>query len=76
MKKNVFSGVPVCHDFKGVLKRKMRTVTWTKIAGGGAEESFHPRLKAKLKLLWGCVRATRSLHDEVPVIYILAFILL
>ena len=38
MKKNVFSGVPVCHDFKGVLKRKMRTgiwVTWTKIVGGG-----------------------------------------
>ena len=38
MKKNVFSGVPVCHDFKGVLKRKMRTgirVTWTKIGGGG-----------------------------------------
>ena len=84
MKKNVFSGVPVCHDFKGALKGKMRTgiwVTWTKIVGGGgegggAEESFHPRLKAKLKLLWGCVRATRSLHDEVPVIYILAFILL
>ena len=38
MKKNVFSGVPVCHDFKGVLKGKMRTgiwVTWTKIVGGG-----------------------------------------
>ena len=65
MKKNVFSGVPVCHDFKGGPK-----------GGGGGEESFHPRLKAKLKPLWGCVRATRSLHDEVPVIYILAFILL
>ena len=38
MIKNVFSGVPVCHDFKGVLKGKMRTgiwVTWTKIVGGG-----------------------------------------
>ena len=38
MKKNVFSGVPVCHDFKGALKGKMRTgiwVTWTKIVGGG-----------------------------------------
>ena len=62
MKKNVFSGVSVCHDFKGVLKGKMRTgiwVSWTRIVGGGADESFHPSLKAKLKLLWGCVGATR-----------------
>ena len=45
--KNVFSGVPVCHDFKGVQKGKMRTgiwVTWTRIVGGGGggggQESF------------------------------------
>ena len=44
MKKNVFSGVPVCHDFKGVLKGKMRTgiwVTWTKIVGGRRNRSTH-----------------------------------
>ena len=55
MKKNVFSGVPVCHDFKGVLKRKMRTgiwVTWTKIAGGGGG-IVPPTFEGKIETIVG-----------------------
>ena len=54
MKKNVFSGVPVCHDFKGVLKGKMRTgiwFTWTKIVVGGG--IVPPTFEGKIETIVG-----------------------
>ena len=33
-------------------------------AGGGGKRTYSQLIT--IKIVWGCVRATRSLHDEVP----------
>ena len=35
--------------------------------GGGGERTYSQLIT--IKIVWGCVRATRSLHDEVPRIW-------